>query len=118
MTLAEGTGGQCQELNQISLAVAPSPTLPSSQCCRALLAHPLAADGKLMNDFTGRVRMDERTAPKGTVRTITVALDTAQYQVRRGNAGVCACVRGGWGAGGGTGGPRCVSGSRCSDDAR
>ena len=35
-----------------------------------------------MNDFTGRVRMDERTAPVGTVRTVTVALDTAQYQVR------------------------------------
>ena len=34
-----------------------------------------------MNDFTGRVRMDERTAPVGTVRTVTVALDTAQYQV-------------------------------------
>ena len=37
-----------------------------------------------MNDFTGRVRMDERTAPVGTVRTVTVALDTAQYQVGSG----------------------------------
>ena len=34
-----------------------------------------------MNDFTGRVRLDERTAPVGTVRTVTVALDTAQYQM-------------------------------------
>ena len=34
-----------------------------------------------MNDFTGRVRREEQGAPQGTVRTITVALDTAQYQV-------------------------------------
>lgn len=34
-----------------------------------------------MNDFTGRVRMDEQGPPTGAVRTITVALDTAQYQV-------------------------------------
>ena len=34
-----------------------------------------------MNDFTGRVRPDERTSPKGTLRTITVALDTSQYQM-------------------------------------
>ncbi len=38
-------------------------------------------DGKLMNDFTGRVRPDERRAPEGTLRTLTVALDTAQYQL-------------------------------------
>ncbi|KAL4443940.1 hypothetical protein ABPG75_011677 [Micractinium tetrahymenae] len=38
-------------------------------------------DGKLMNDFTGRTRLDERTPPAGVVRTITVALDTAQYQM-------------------------------------
>ncbi|PSC68726.1 Intron-binding aquarius [Micractinium conductrix] len=38
-------------------------------------------DGKLMNDFTGRVRIDERGPPAGTVRTVTVALDTAQYQM-------------------------------------
>lgn len=37
--------------------------------------------GKLMNDFTGRVRPDERTDPVGTARTVTVALDTAQYQL-------------------------------------
>lgn len=34
-----------------------------------------------MNDFTGRVRPDEWTPPQGSVRTVTVALDTAQYQV-------------------------------------
>lgn len=34
-----------------------------------------------MNDFTGRVRREEQGSPQGTVRTITVALDTAQYQV-------------------------------------
>lgn len=38
------------------------------------------SDGKLMNDFTGRVRPDEWTSPTGYVRTLTVALDTAQYQ--------------------------------------
>ncbi|EFN59246.1 hypothetical protein CHLNCDRAFT_29663 [Chlorella variabilis] len=38
-------------------------------------------DGKLMNDFTGRVRLDERTPPVGAIRTVTVALDTAQYQM-------------------------------------
>lgn len=34
-----------------------------------------------MNDFTGRVRPDERRPPEGTQRTLTVALDTAQYQL-------------------------------------
>jgi hypothetical protein len=34
-----------------------------------------------MNDFTGRVRLDEQGPPSGTVRTYTVALDTAQYQM-------------------------------------
>ena len=34
-----------------------------------------------MNDFTGRVRPDEATAPKGALRTLTVAMDTAQYQL-------------------------------------
>lgn len=37
-------------------------------------------DGKLMNDFTGRVKPDQRRPPAGVVRTLTVALDTAQYQ--------------------------------------
>jgi hypothetical protein len=40
------------------------------------------ADGKLMNDFTGRARREQWTPPKGTQRTLLVALDTAQYQVR------------------------------------
>jgi intron-binding protein aquarius len=38
--------------------------------------------GTLMNDFTGRVRQDQAKAPEGNMRTLTVALDTAQYQVR------------------------------------
>jgi hypothetical protein len=46
-----------------------------------------------MNDFTGRVRMDERTAPVGTVRTVTVALDTAQYQVGLGEGSELASWR-------------------------
>ncbi|KAF6168355.1 hypothetical protein GIB67_018195 [Kingdonia uniflora] len=36
-------------------------------------------DGTLMNDFTGRIKRDEWKPPKGELRTITVALDTAQY---------------------------------------
>ena len=39
------------------------------------------ADGKPMNDFTGRARREEWAPPKGTQRTLVVALDTAQYQV-------------------------------------
>jgi intron-binding protein aquarius len=49
--------------------------------CLCCAPASLAAEGKLMNDFTGRVRLDERTAPSGTVRTYTLALDTAQYQM-------------------------------------
>ncbi|GLI62109.1 hypothetical protein VaNZ11_004692 [Volvox africanus] len=37
--------------------------------------------GRLMNDFTGRVRRDEVKPPEGYSRTVTVALDTAQYQI-------------------------------------
>ena len=35
-------------------------------------------NGKLMNDFTGRVRYDERQRPEGFARTLVVAMDTAQ----------------------------------------
>jgi len=38
-------------------------------------------EGGLMNDFTGRVRRDEWHPPVGLRRTITCALDTAQYQL-------------------------------------
>lgn len=34
-----------------------------------------------MNDFTGRVKPDDRKPPSGRVRTYHVALDTAQYQM-------------------------------------
>jgi intron-binding protein aquarius len=37
--------------------------------------------GNLMNDFTGRVRHDQQRPPEGNLRTLTVALDTAQYQL-------------------------------------
>jgi len=37
--------------------------------------------GKLMNDFTGRVKREQWMPPEGFVRTYTVALDTAQYQL-------------------------------------
>ncbi|KAJ0637624.1 putative intron-binding protein aquarius [Helianthus annuus] len=35
----------------------------------------------LMNDFTGRIKRDEWKPPKGELRTVTVALDTAQYHM-------------------------------------
>lgn len=38
-------------------------------------------EGNLMNDFTGRVKRDEWKPPKGDMRTVTVALDTAQYHM-------------------------------------
>ncbi|GAV79037.1 AAA_11 domain-containing protein/AAA_12 domain-containing protein, partial [Cephalotus follicularis] len=38
-------------------------------------------EGTLMNDFTGRIKHDEKKAPKGELRTVTVALDTAQYHM-------------------------------------
>eukprot|EP00879_Flechtneria_rotunda_P011994 GHRR01012527.1.p1 GENE.GHRR01012527.1~~GHRR01012527.1.p1 ORF type:complete len:1484 (+),score=529.45 GHRR01012527.1:151-4602(+) len=37
--------------------------------------------GELMNDFTGRVRLDERKAPQGFLRTYLLSLDPAQYQL-------------------------------------
>jgi intron-binding protein aquarius len=38
-------------------------------------------EGKLMNDYTGRVAPEEQGgAPRGTLRTLTVALDPMQYQ--------------------------------------
>lgn len=37
--------------------------------------------GKLMNDYTGRVKFDEITPPQGFLRTVVLALDTAQYQL-------------------------------------
>lgn len=40
------------------------------------------ADGKLMNDFSGHTKRDgAQGPPKGTERTLVVALDTAQYQI-------------------------------------
>ncbi|KAI3949343.1 hypothetical protein MKW98_023280 [Papaver atlanticum] len=36
-------------------------------------------EGGLMNDFTGRIKRDKWKPPKGELRTVTVALDTAQY---------------------------------------
>ena len=35
-----------------------------------------------MNDFSGRSNREHNGPPKGTERTLVVALDTAQYQVR------------------------------------
>ncbi|XP_074312287.1 uncharacterized protein LOC141647837 [Silene latifolia] len=38
-------------------------------------------EGNPMNDFTGKNKRDEWKPPKGELRTITVALDTAQYHM-------------------------------------
>ncbi|ERM94180.1 intron-binding protein aquarius [Amborella trichopoda] len=38
-------------------------------------------EGTLMNDFTGRIKRDEWKPPKGELRTVVVALDTAQYHM-------------------------------------
>ncbi|KAI3662642.1 hypothetical protein L6452_47055 [Arctium lappa] len=38
-------------------------------------------EGTLMNDFTGRIKRDEWNPPKGELRTVRVALDTAQYHM-------------------------------------
>ncbi|WCJ39022.1 P-loop containing nucleoside triphosphate hydrolases superfamily protein [Euphorbia peplus] len=38
-------------------------------------------EGSLMNDFTGRIKREEWKPPKGELRTVTVALDTAQYHM-------------------------------------
>ncbi|XP_027360461.1 RNA helicase aquarius isoform X2 [Abrus precatorius] len=38
-------------------------------------------EGTLMNDFSGRIKRDEWKPPKGELRTVTVALDTAQYHM-------------------------------------
>ncbi len=34
-----------------------------------------------MNDFSGKVKRDQVKPPEGTLRTLVVALDTAQYQI-------------------------------------
>ncbi|KAI0500818.1 hypothetical protein KFK09_019035 [Dendrobium nobile] len=38
-------------------------------------------EGVLMNDFTGSIKRDEWKPPKGDLRTVVVALDTAQYHM-------------------------------------
>ncbi|OIW01887.1 hypothetical protein TanjilG_31069 [Lupinus angustifolius] len=38
-------------------------------------------EGTLMNDFSGKIKRDEWKPPKGDLRTVTVALDTAQYHM-------------------------------------
>lgn len=38
-------------------------------------------EGGLMNDYTGRVKRDEWKPPKGEIRTVKIALDTAQYHI-------------------------------------
>ncbi|GJN31653.1 hypothetical protein PR202_gb20074 [Eleusine coracana subsp. coracana] len=38
-------------------------------------------EGALMNDFTGRIKREEWKPPKGDMRTVRIALDTAQYHI-------------------------------------
>lgn len=47
--------------------------------CEVLEIHD--EEGTLMNDFSGRTKRDEWKPPKGDLRTVTVALDTAQYHM-------------------------------------
>ncbi|KAM3685939.1 hypothetical protein ACJW31_11G157600 [Castanea mollissima] len=46
-----------------------------------LSAEEAAKARTLMNDFTGRIKRDEWKPPKGELRTVTVAVDTAQYHM-------------------------------------
>ena len=55
---------------------------PSSNADSALAALQVKdEEGRLMNDFTGRVKREEWQPPAGLKRTLVVALDTAQYQM-------------------------------------
>ncbi|KAM7263832.1 hypothetical protein ACFE04_001515 [Oxalis oulophora] len=38
-------------------------------------------EGTLMNDFSGKIKPEDKKPPKGELRTLTVALDTAQYHM-------------------------------------
>ncbi|XP_058724177.1 uncharacterized protein LOC131595734 isoform X2 [Vicia villosa] len=38
-------------------------------------------EGTLMNDFSGKIKREDWKPPKGELRTVTVALDTAQYHM-------------------------------------
>lgn len=38
-----------------------------------------------MNDFSGKTRFDERRAPAGVQRALTLQLDAAQYQLDAGS---------------------------------
>ncbi|KAG8097335.1 hypothetical protein GUJ93_ZPchr0013g35702 [Zizania palustris] len=38
-------------------------------------------ESSLMNDFTGRIKREEWKPPKGEIRTVKIALDTAQYHI-------------------------------------
>ena len=52
------------------------------------------AEGKLMNDFSGRSRREQgaQGPPRGTERTLLVSLDTAQYQVRHARKMSSSCL--------------------------
>jgi hypothetical protein len=56
--------------------------MPTSSCARHAHVMPTCRLlARLMNDFTGRVRREDAKPPEGFGRTLTVALDTAQYQI-------------------------------------
>nr|XP_016496735.1 PREDICTED: intron-binding protein aquarius-like isoform X1 [Nicotiana tabacum] len=69
----------------LSAEEAAKATLPQRlglQCVRGCEIIELRdEEGTLMNDFTGRIKRDEWKPPKGDLRTVTVALDTAQYHM-------------------------------------
>ncbi|CAH9119908.1 unnamed protein product [Cuscuta epithymum] len=69
----------------LSAEEAANATVPQRlglQCVRGCeIVEMRDEEGTLMNDFTGRIKRDEWKPPKGDLRTVTIALDTAQYHM-------------------------------------
>lgn len=75
----------CPSFEHLSADEAAKATVPQKlglQCVRGCEVIEMRdEEGTLMNDFTGRIKRDEWKPPKGELRTVTVALDTAQYHM-------------------------------------
>lgn len=71
-----------EPLSEEEAAKATVPQRLGLQCVRGCeIIEIRDEEGTLMNDFTGRIKRDEWKPPKGELRTVTVALDTAQYHM-------------------------------------
>ncbi|CAI9769470.1 unnamed protein product [Fraxinus pennsylvanica] len=71
-----------EPLSEEEAAKATVPQRLGLQCVRGCeIIEIRDEEGSLMNDFTGRIKRDEWKPPKGELRTVTVALDTAQYHM-------------------------------------